>query len=297
MKKHSCKEWLIAVRPWSFPASAVPVVATLAYLQWACGGVDWVNGAWALINIVLFHAAGNTWSDYFDYRRGVDASDTPGVDTLTSGMFQPREIRSLSLALLAVAVVAGLGLLARTGLPLLVFGLAGAALSLGYPWLKYHALGDLDIFLTYALLPTLGTSFVAVGAVEWSVLWLAVPIGLITVAILHSNNTRDMRTDARVHIRTLAMQLGGRVSVVVYCLEILVPFVWLAGCVATGRMPWWVLLACAALVPASAGVRQAVRYFRGGQAALVGLDEFTAKLQLLFGLLLTISFFLAVWTA
>ena len=50
-------------------------------------------------------------------------------------------------------------------------------------------------------------------------------------------------------------------------------------------------------MPASAAVRQAVRYFRLGQAALVGLDEFTARLQLLFGLLLTLSFLLAVWTA
>ena len=32
MKKHTMKEWLIAVRPWSFPASAMPVVATLGYL-------------------------------------------------------------------------------------------------------------------------------------------------------------------------------------------------------------------------------------------------------------------------
>lgn len=287
----------MAVRPWSFPASAVPVMATLAYLQWARGGVDWIGGVWALVNIVLFHAAGNTWSDYFDFRRGVDAADTAGVTTLTGGMFRPQEIRRLSLVLLALAVAAGLGLLVRTGLPLLAFGVAGAALSLGYPWMKYHAMGDLDIFLTYALLPTLGTSFVALGAVDWSVLWLAVPIGLITVAILHSNNTRDMRTDARVHIRTLAMQLGGRTSVVVYCLEILVPFVWLAACAAAGRMPWWVLVACGALMPASAAVRQAVRYFRLGQAALVGLDEFTARLQLLFGLFLTLSFLLAVWTA
>lgn len=295
MRKHSFKEWLIAVRPWSFPASAVPVAATLAYLQWAQGTVDWVNGLWALVNIVLFHAAGNTWSDYYDYRRGVDAADTYGVKTLTGGLFRPAEIRRLSLLLLALAAVAGMGLLLRTGLPLLAFGLAGMALSLGYPWLKYHALGDVDIFFTYALLPTLGTSYAATGAVDFSVLWLAVPIGLITVAILHSNNTRDMRTDARVSIRTLAMQLGGPASVVVYCLEILLPFAWLLGCAAFGLMPWWALLAWAALLPAAGNVRQAVRYFHDGGAALANLDEFTAKLQLLFGLLLSLSFLIAAW--
>ena len=34
MKKHSLKDWMIAVRPWSFPASSMPVVVPLAYLNW-----------------------------------------------------------------------------------------------------------------------------------------------------------------------------------------------------------------------------------------------------------------------
>ena len=111
-------------------------------------------------------------------------------------MFAPREIYGLSMALLAVALVAGVGLLWRTGLPLLYIGIGGAACSLLYPPLKYRALGDVVIFLAYALLPTLGTCYVATGVVDWNVLWIALPVGLITVAILHANNTRDMRTDA-----------------------------------------------------------------------------------------------------
>lgn len=124
MKKHSLKDWMIAVRPWSFPASSMPVVVTLAYLYWMRQDINWVNGIWALLNIVVFHAAGNTWSDYFDYKHKVDARDTFGAKTLTDGMFAPREIYGLSMALLAVALVAGVGLLWRTGLPLLYIGIA-----------------------------------------------------------------------------------------------------------------------------------------------------------------------------
>lgn len=60
MGKHSFKDWMIAVRPWSFPASAMPVAVTLVYLYWMQHDVNWVNGVWALLNIVVFHAAGNT---------------------------------------------------------------------------------------------------------------------------------------------------------------------------------------------------------------------------------------------
>ena len=105
MKKHSLKDWMIAVRPWSFPASSMPVVVTLAYLYWMRQDINWVNGIWALLNIIVFHAAGNTWSDYFDYKHKVDARDTFGAKTLTDGMFTPREIYRLSMALLAVAHV------------------------------------------------------------------------------------------------------------------------------------------------------------------------------------------------
>ena len=293
MKKHSFKDWMIAVRPWSFPASAMPVVVTLAYLFWMKEDINWANGIWALLNIVVFHAAGNTWSDYFDYKQGVDMKDTSGAKTLTDKMFTPKEIYRLSLVLLLAALAGGLGLLWRTGFPLLYIGLGGVACALLYPPLKYNALGDVVIFMAYAFLPTLGTAYVSTGVFLWDVLWIAIPVGLITVAILHANNTRDMQTDARASIKTLAMELGGRTSVILYCAEILFPFGWIAGCVAAGTFPLWTLLVLLVLVPAVGNVRVMSRFSGKGVAAIANLDEMTAKLQLLFSLVFALSFVIA----
>ena len=283
---------MIAVRHWSFPASAMPVVVTLAYLFWMKEDVDWVNGVWALLNIVIFHAAGNTWSDYYDYKRGVDTKDTFGAKTLTDGMFTPKEIYRLSLGLLIVALAGGVGLLLRTGLPLLYIGLGGAACSLLYPVLKYNALGDVVIFMAYALLPTLGTAYVATGLINWDVIWIAIPVGLITVAILHANNTRDIQTDARAGIKTLAMKLGEKTSVILYCIETLFPFGWIIGCAVTGTFPWWSLLVLPVIIPAMQNI---LRYPVKGASAIIHLDEQTAKLQLLFSWAFAMSFFIAGW--
>ncbi len=223
----------------------------------------------------------------------MDAKDTFGSKTLCEGLFTPRQILRLSLCLLAVAVVAGIGLCLRTGMLTLVFGLLGGLCSLLYPPLKYRALGDVVIFVAYALLPTLGTSFVATGVVDWGVLWIAPPIGLITVAILHANNTRDMRTDGRASIRTLAMALGARASVVDYCLEILLPFVWIAVCAIWGVFPLWTLAMALALISAVGNVRMAVSFGRGGERAIARLDEKTAQLQIQFSLLFAVSLFVA----
>ncbi|MCD8284712.1 MAG: prenyltransferase, partial [Prevotellaceae bacterium] len=157
----------------------------------------------------------------------------------------------------------------------------------------YRALGDLVIFVTYAFLPTIGTSFVAAGFIDWSVMWIAVPVGLITVAILHANNTRDIRTDGRAEILTLAMALGARLSVRIYCAEVLVPFVWMVLCVAFGVFPWWSLIILLALAPALKNVRVANSYFRGGASEIAQLDVLTATLQIQFSVLFALSFVLA----
>ena len=137
MKKHTFGEWMIAVRPWSIPASAMPIIVTLAFLFYKECEINWLNGILALIGMILFHLAGNTWSDYFDYRKKVDADDTFGEKTLTTGMFQPEEIKRLAIGLLIAALACGITLLILTGLPLLWIGVAGVVCTLLYPALKY----------------------------------------------------------------------------------------------------------------------------------------------------------------
>jgi 1,4-dihydroxy-2-naphthoate octaprenyltransferase len=291
--KHSIKDWVIATRPWSFPASAMPVLVTLGYLFWRGHQVDWLVGILTILNVVLFHAAGNTWSDYKDYKSGVDREDTVGGLSIVSGQFKPQEIKKLSLALFAIAVAGGLALTCFTGITTLYFGLAGALLTIFYPWLKYRALGDLDIFLTYSVVPMLGTSFVATGEIHLDALVLSVPVGLITVGILHSNNTRDIEQDRRAGIKTFAMCVGGKVSTVLYCLEMLVPFVWVIVCTVLDVLPGWSILVIAAAKMAFDNARQALRYNKEGMKALVGVDEKTAQLQLAFSVLMFVSFITA----
>ena len=293
MKKHSFGEWMIAVRPWSFPASAMPVITSIAYLFWKGAEIDWLFGLWALVNIVIFHAAGNTWSDYFDFRKKVDAEDTFGAKTLTTGMFTEKERFRLSLSLTAVATVAGLALMALTGLPLLWIGLGGVLCTLLYPMLKYNALGDLVILMAYAFLPTIGTSFVTTGAIDWSVLLIALPVGLITDGILHSNNTRDTLTDRRAGIKTMAMGLGHKASAILYGFEVIFPYVWIGVLSIMGLMPITTIVIFLTLAVAIGCAKTMMHSLEGGSGVIADLDVRTANLQLMFSALLTVAFIVA----
>ena len=291
MKKHTLKDWFLATRPWSFPASAMPIIVTLAFLYAQNATMNWWIGLWALIGMVLFHTTGNVWSDYFDYIKKVDTEDTHGATSLTSGQFQPNEIRNFAIGLLVVSVLCGLGILFCSGITLLYIGLAGVLLTLLYPFLKYNALGDLDIVLTFAFLPTLGVSYVVTGAIDWNVLYVALPIGLITDAILHSNNTRDMQSDKQAGIVTLAMSMGKKSAAWLYAFEVLFPFVWVIICAILGVFPRdFSMIGVLFALPIA--LKNAKTMLKGydDTNAIAALDKGTAQLQLLFSLFLSLSF-------
>lgn len=289
MKKHTFGEWMIAVRPWSIPASAMPIIVAIAYLFWKGASVSWPMALLTLVGMILFHLTGNVWSDYFDYKKKVDADDTFGAKTLTTGMFEPKEIRNLALGLLAVSVVCGLVIVVLTGLPVLWIGLAGVICTLLYPVLKYNALGDLDILLTFAFLPTIGTSYAVTGFIDWNVLYIALPVGLITDGILHSNNTRDMRTDARAGITTMAMSMGPKAAAWLYGFEMIFPYVWVGVLSMIGILPVHTVAIFLTLVLAISNAKIMRNSLEGGVGMIADLDVKTANLQLVFSILLALA--------
>ncbi len=267
----------------------MPVFVAMMFL-WSKGlEVSWWLGIMALVNIVLVHAAGNVWSDYHDYRKGVDAPDTYGVRILTDKKFTPEEVLGLSISLQVAAVVLGLVMVYLTGITLLWFGLAGIALSLLYPPLKYIALGDLVIMACYALLPMLGTTFICTGNIVTEVLWLAVPVGSITVAILHANNARDIETDRRAGIKTFALLTGRPFAINVYLFEMILPYLWLLTTAILGCVSPWALVIFITLPIAISNSKQMLSCKTKGIEAIATLDEATAKLQLAFSMTLTLG--------
>src|SRR5512135_3714559 len=72
------KKWLIAARPWSFPASTMPVIFGTA-LAVVIGGARFspLRFLWALTTMVVLHAAANMLSDVYDFRHGLDRDVTP----------------------------------------------------------------------------------------------------------------------------------------------------------------------------------------------------------------------------
>lgn len=295
--KRTLTDWIVATRPWSYPASSMPVALVLAYYFANGVAIDPVNAVWALVNIVIFHAAGNVWSDHFDFRYGVDNQNTLGVRQLVDGKFTGREFIWFAIFLFVVGTLCALFLVWRTGMPFLAVTFAGIVAALVYPPLKYRVGGDVVIFIAYTLTPLFATAWIVTGTWSLDAIWAVLPTGILTVGILHANNLRDAQTDTQAGIRTLASVLGKKWSVWLYHFEMLAPFAILLATVWLGILPMTVLLTLPIAVAVMTLCKQALRFDGVNTASIATLDASTAKTQLMFSLLMVLGLVAGHWLA
>ena len=104
------KAWIEAARPRTLPASAAPVIAAPAYAAHD-GLLQWTPALLCLLFALLAQIASNFGNDYFDFKKGTDRPDRTGPQrAVASGLISPRAMFMATIAVLALACVAGLGL-------------------------------------------------------------------------------------------------------------------------------------------------------------------------------------------
>jgi 1,4-dihydroxy-2-naphthoate octaprenyltransferase len=296
----SLNHWVIATRPWSFPASSMPALVTFMYVfflsQYEALNINWLLGALAVIGAVVFQISGNLISDYFDYTRGIDREDTFGSSRLlVNQTFRPRTILWYGIGFIAFGALLGLYLVSQTGWPLLVIGALGFFGAAFYYLFKRRALGDALIFLIYGPLISLGVFYVMTGTLDWRIVALSLPIAFITVNILHANNTRDIAHDKRANIKTFAMLLGVRASVFKYKLLVALTYLLMVALVAAGILHWATLCVFLTLPLAIGNCRAMEQANEETPENISDLDVRTAKLQLAFSVLLSGLIFVSAW--
>lgn len=242
------KAWILAARPRTLPAAAAPVLVAFAF-AWRDGVFHWLPALACLLISLLMQIGANIANDLFDHERGSDTPDRLGpVRVTATGLIPPAKMRTAIGVVFGLAGLLGLYLIWLRGWPVLVLGLAIFVAALTYtggpfPY-GYYALGDVFVFLFFGLAAVCGTYFAQAGAVTRTIVWAAVPVGLLIVNILVVNNTRDLATDSAANKRTLAVYLGRKAMLGEYlvCLAgaYMVPLgLWMAGMTSAGGLVAW----------------------------------------------------------
>jgi len=291
------RKWMIAARPWSFPASTMPVVFGTA-LAVVVGGARFspLRFLWALITMMVLHGAANMLSDVFDFRHGLDRDVTPVSGAIVRGWLTDAQVLRGAIALFALGAASGLLIAAVTGPALFAVGGVGLAVGVCYTLLKARALGDLAVFLDFGLLGGAGAWIVQTGRFSWLPVFWTVPMALLVIAILHANNWRDITSDSERRVNTVAGLLGDRGSLAYYGGLVFAPFLIDLALVAVPRMaegrvrpmPLTFLIVLLALPSAFLLWGRADRRASPRQPMdFVILDGATANHNLVFGLLST----------
>jgi 1,4-dihydroxy-2-naphthoate polyprenyltransferase len=299
---NSLKKWVVAARPWSLPASSMPVVFGTS-LAVVIGGarLDVFRFLLALAAMVILHSAANMLSDVFDFRKGLDTEVTPVSGAVVRGWLSPRTVAAGAAVLFAAGIAIGLGLVGLTGAVLLYIGAAGIVIGAGYTFLKSRALGDLAVFLNFGILGSLGAWVVQTRTFSWLPMIWAVPLAMLVSGILHANNWRDSATDGERKVLTLARLLGDRGSLVYYGVLVFGSMALVLGFTIVPRlvpMPLPALpltfLAVLAALPRTLALWRRARRRKAPVEPMdfIILDGATAGYNLLFGLLCTGSLWL-----
>lgn len=293
------KNWILVAHPWALPASVSPALVALSYVFYlnktgAIGEVNRANGIVALLGVVLFHLAGNLIGEYHDFVSGVDVKEKTGPRRLiVEGLFKPGTVLYYGYTMLFAGIGVGVWLFLKSGWPLLIIGGIGIISSTLYYKFKYAGLGDLLIFVCYGLSIAMGMVYVMTGQLIWKTLLVVVPTGLLVVAILHANNTRDMLQDKAAGIRTRAMILGLEGSQVAYQTLLLVSYLVIAFAVMGKLLNPLAFLVLFSFPLAIRNIKSMKRATMNDLGIICFLDGQTAKLVLIFSLLLAVANFIA----
>lgn len=283
--------WIQGARPRTLGASIVPVLVGTA----AAPSATALRTLGCLVVGLGMQVGVNYANDYFDGRRGVDTAARVGPVRLTaSGLASPRAVLMAALLALTCAGVAGLALAAVSSWSVLLIGAAAFVAALLYsggprPYASL-GLGEVFVFAFFGLAAVCGTSYVQSGVVRDEAWWAAVPVGLLAVAILVTNNLRDIPTDAAAGKRTLAVRMGERATRWFYRALILAAMVIpIVGVVMKG-LPVGALLALGALPQIVAPV---LLVGQARELELVRVLQNTALTQAEFGVMLSIGLWLS----
>ncbi|KAK2709633.1 ubiA prenyltransferase domain-containing protein 1 homolog isoform X2 [Artemia franciscana] len=275
-----------SLRPWSFSASLIPVLLGIAIAYKSTGAFSIVALLLTGLCAISVHGAGNIVNTYFDYIKGIDSKKSDDR-TLVDQILSIDEIVALGAFLYGCGCIGFVLLTALSPakvvhLALVYFGgLSSSFLYTGGIGLKYIALGDVLILIIFGPVTVLFSYLAQVGQIELATIYYAIPLALNTEAILHSNNTRDVKTDSKAGIVTLAILIGPGASILLFALLLFIPYIiFMVVSVHTCR---WFLLPVLTMPYAF----KLEREFR--QVSMQDIPQKTAKLNFIFGILYVLA--------
>ncbi|MGE5479692.1 MAG: prenyltransferase [Chloroflexota bacterium] len=213
----SIKRWLVV---WSKAARAPFLV--VSFIPACIGGAiaayhgyfDWTLFIVATIGVVMAHSAADFVDDYFDFKNGnlgnkeKQFHDSP----LINGEVTLRQVFVATALCFIIAVIAGVYVVARVGMPVVYIALAGTFIVYFYTAppvrLNYRGLGETMLFFAFGPLIVMGVYVALTGQFHLEPLLVSLVPGIFTMNVGLVSNTFDYLDDVESGKKCFPVRFG-----------------------------------------------------------------------------------------
>lgn len=215
VKTNSVKAWLLATRPKTLSAAAVPVMIGTAF-AWrnTSEQFNWIPAILCLLFAWIMQIDSNLVNDYFDFKKGNDDETRLGPKRACSEGWITSDAMVWGILITTLlGCMTGIPLILYGGLEMVMVGIACVVFCFLYTTLfSYHGLGDILVLLFFGIIPVCCTYYVCMPLHQQiptgEVIGSSIACGLAIDALLIVNNYRDIDNDKSNGKITLAVRLG-----------------------------------------------------------------------------------------
>lgn len=286
--------WIHAARPKTLSAGIAPVLigAAMAYTDVP---FQWLVFFMTLFAAVMIQIGTNYANDYYDYVKGADTEKRLGpVRATQAGLVSPAAMKHAFMVSFGLAAAAGLYLVFKGGIVILIIGLISIACGILYTAgplaLGYLGLADWFVLIFFGPVATGGTYYLQTGQMPLPVVISGFAPGLLSTALLAVNNIRDYTTDKETGKKTLVVRFGLSFGIAEYyaCIIIacLIPMILSL----MTKTHFYCNLALITLLVAAKPMK--ILYSRPDADTLNHLLAQTGKLVLIYGVLFSVGWML-----
>jgi 1,4-dihydroxy-2-naphthoate polyprenyltransferase len=283
--------WFWAIRPFTLPASVVPVLVGTA-LAFRDGYFDGVRFILTLVGSILVQIGTNLVDEYTDHQTaGSQGKLSAPYKVIALGLISPQAVRAGAVLSFGVATVIGLYLVWVTSWALLFFCAASLLVAYSYSAgplpLGNVGLGQPLVFVFMGLLMVMATYYVQTATLTRQSVLAALPVACLVTGILVVNDLRDIDEDRQMGKVTPVSRFGTRFGLLAFLFLVVGAYVSVLLWVVARPALFPLLVVLLALPKAGS----TTRLIRSGdtRATLNQALRRSAQLHLQFGVLLALG--------
>ncbi len=296
------RAWLSVLGP---PFIALTVIVSLlggAIVFQRCGALNFWLWFLGTLSLVFIHFGTSCLNDYFDFFSGTDnINQTPtmfsgGSRVIQEGALSPRELLIAGISAIAAGSAIGLYLALLRGLPVLLLGIAGVFLAVGYvhPWinLSKRGLGELAVGLGFGPIMLSGVYYVQAQQIDLAVILIGFIMGLLAASVLWINEIPDYEADKVTGKTNWVVRIGKKKASQVYCFLLLLVYIFSAVLILQNIIPRPAWIVFCTLIFSIKAMRIALKHYEEVER-LLPANALSIVTTIAYGLILSFAFFVS----